>query len=116
MRIRTLCLIGLLPMLAAMPAAAEAPRSIVMLLGPSLGHLMAQSDLCAWNLGATIETVYKSAFQKIGLTAQQQGAVWEQARREQQGMLSAPDVAKARMKAEMCAPAIKARIEQDLAN
>ncbi|MEJ0020515.1 MAG: hypothetical protein WDN25_28990 [Acetobacteraceae bacterium] len=116
MRIATIALAGLLPVLAATPASAEAPRSVVALLGPSLGHLLAQSDLCGWNLQPKIETTYKASFHKIGLTAAQQTAVWDQAKLRRQGMLSAPDDAKARMKAEMCSPAIRTQIDHDLAN
>lgn len=116
MRRRVIALAGLLPCLAAGPAAADVPQSIVALLGPSLGHLMAQNDLCGWKLDTKIEGTYKASFQTIGLTQAQQTTVWEKAGFARQGMMSTPAAAQDRMKSEMCTPAIKARIEQDLAN
>lgn len=116
MRVPVIALAGLLSAFVATQAAADAPRSVVALLGPSLGHLMAQNDICGWNLGARIEATYKAGFTRIGLTAEQQAGVWDRARWAQKGMLSSPDAAKARMKAEMCTPEIRARIEQDLAD
>jgi hypothetical protein len=114
MRFATIAAGVLLPALAAVPAGAEAPNSITSLLGPSVGYLLGQSDLCQWDLTNKIEKTYKASFQAIGMTAAQQTAAWARAKIRQNGLISMPAEAKERMKAETCTPAFRARIEQDL--
>ena len=45
---------ALLAGLTVSAACAVVPNSIASLLGPSIGYLMAQSDLCGWNLNDRI--------------------------------------------------------------
>jgi hypothetical protein len=100
--------------LAAVPARADAPNSVVSLLGPSVGYLLGQSDLCEWGLNDRIEQTYKASFQAIGMSAAQQAAAWEQAKARRAGLAGMPAEGKARMKADTCTPAFRARIEQEI--
>jgi hypothetical protein len=106
----------LLSALAAVPAEAEPPNSITSLLGPSVGYLLGQSDLCQWGLTEKIEKTYKASFQAIGMTAAQQAAAWKQAKARHNGLAAMSTKAKERMKADTCTPAFRARIERDLAD
>lgn len=100
--------------LTAVRAEAEVPNSITFLLGPSVGYLLGQSDLCQWGLTEKIEKTYTAGFQAIGMTAVQQAAAWREARARQNGLDTMPAKAKERMKAATCTPAFRARIEQSL--
>jgi hypothetical protein len=114
MRFAIIGALAVLPALAAVPAEAAPPNSITALLGPGIGYLLGQSDLCQWNLTDKIDETYKAAFQAIGMTPAQQAAVWEEAKARRNGMAGMPADAKERMKADTCTPALRARIEQDL--
>ena len=103
-----------LSVMAAGQAVADAPNSITFLLGPSVGYLLGQSDLCQWGLTEKIEKTYKAGFQAIGMTTAQQAAAWKEARARQNGLASMPAKAKERMKAATCKPDFRARIEQNL--
>lgn len=59
---------------AGIPARAEVPISVAALLGPSVGYLLAQSDLCEWGLAERIEKTYQAGFKTIGMTAEQQAS------------------------------------------
>jgi hypothetical protein len=100
--------------LAAAPAKADAPNSIASIVGPSVGYLQGQSDLCEWGLSDKIESTYKASFQAIGMSAAQQAAAWEQAKTRRAGLAGMPAEAKARMKSDTCTPAFRARIEQEI--
>lgn len=114
MRFVMIATAAMLSLLAAAPAEADAPNSIIFLLGPSVGYLLGQSDLSQWGLTAKIEKTYKAGFQAIGMTAAQQAAAWKDAKARQNGLASMPLAAKERMKADTCTPAFRARIEQNL--
>jgi hypothetical protein len=74
-----IALAGLPPVLAATPAEA-APNSVAVLLGPSVGYPLAQSDLCQWDISAKIRKTYEAIFKAIGMTDAQQAAAWGQRR------------------------------------
>lgn len=103
-----------LSLIAAVPARADAPHSIVSVVGPSVGYLLGQSDLCEWGMSDKIESTYKASFQAIGMSAAQQAAAWDQAKARRAGIAGMPAEGKARMKADTCTPAFRARIEQEL--
>jgi hypothetical protein len=104
----------ILSTLAAVPAKADAPNSVVSLLGPSVGYLLGQSDLCQWDLTDKIEKTYKASFLAIGMSAAQQTAAWDMAKTRRTGLADMPADGKARMKADTCTPAFRARFEKDL--
>ncbi|HEY3910846.1 MAG TPA: hypothetical protein VGM07_13270 [Stellaceae bacterium] len=104
----------LLPALAASPARAEVPNSVAALLGPSVGYLLAQSDLCQWGLTGKIEQIYRADFRTIGMTAAQQASTWSQAATRREALTALPAAAKMHMKADTCTPASRARVEHDL--
>jgi hypothetical protein len=70
---------ALLAGLTASAAGAAVPNSITSLLGPSIGYLMGQSDLCGWNLNDRIRATFKKDLAQIGMTDAQLAAVWQQA-------------------------------------
>jgi hypothetical protein len=102
--------------LSPIAVKADAPHSIVSLLGPSVGYLLGQSDLCQWGLTQTIEDTYKASFKAIGMSAVQQDAAWEHAKARRAGLNGMAAEAQARMKADTCTPSFRARFEQDLKN
>ncbi len=116
MRFPAIAVVVLLPALAAAPARAEVPNSVAALLGPSVGYLLAQSDLCEWGLAPQIEQTYRKDFQTIGMTAAQQASTWSQAGARRKALAALPAETKAHMKAETCTPASRARVEHDLAD
>jgi hypothetical protein len=65
---------------------------------------------------AKIQTTYQHAFKTLGMTDAQQAAAWDQAKARQADLAKLPAEAKARMKADTCTPAAKARLEHDLAD
>lgn len=116
MRFAAIVFVVLLPALAAAPARAAVPNSVAALLGPSIGYLLAQSDLCEWRLTAKIEQTYRKDFETIGMTAAQQASTWSQASARRRALAALPAEAKTHMKAETCTPASRARVEHDLAD
>ena len=105
----------LLAGLAVSAAGAAVPNSIVSLLGPSIGYRLAQSDLCGWSLSDKIHAAYQSGFQQIGMTETQQAAAWAEAKTRQTKLTTLPEEAKARMKADICTPDMRAQVEHELA-
>ena len=103
-------------LMLAMPSRAEVPKSITALLGPSVGYLLAQSDLCEWGITAKIEKTYQDGFKTMGMTAEQQASAWSEATARHKVLNELPAEAKTHMKAETCTPASRARVEKDLAN
>ena len=99
---------------AAEPAKADAPNSIVSALGPSVGYLLGQSDLCEWGLSDRIEKTYKASFQAIGMSPLQQSSAWDMAKVRRAGLADMGPEGRARMKADTCTPAFRARFEKDL--
>ncbi len=59
--------------------AARCPTQSRQWLGPSVGYLLAQSDLCEWGLTTKIEEAYQHGFKIIGRIAEQQSNAWSQA-------------------------------------
>jgi hypothetical protein len=116
MRLAAIAVVSLLAAFAAAPAGAEVPNSITALLGPTVGYLLAQSDLCQWGLNEKIEKTYRDGFKTIGMTAAQQATAWAQAAARRKALADLPAEAKTRMKADTCAPAARARVESDLAD
>ena len=98
-----------------MPSRAEVPNSVTALLGPAVGYLLAQSDLCGWDLTAKIEKTYQDAFKAMEMTAEQQASVWSQITARHQALTKLPAETKMRMKAETCTTESRARVEQNLA-
>lgn len=107
---------ALLTDLTVSAAGAAVPNSIASLLGPSIGYLLAQSDLCGWSLNDRIRTTYQKDFAQIGMTDAQQGMVWKQAQARETKLTSLPPKAKAGMKAGICTSAARAEVEQQLAD
>ena len=106
----------LLAGLAVSAAGAAVPNSIVSLLGPSIGYLQAQSELCGWNLNDRIRATYQKDFAQIGMTDAQQSAAWQQAQARETKLTSLPPKAKDGMKAGICTPAARAELERQLAD
>src|SRR5690349_9799738 len=100
MRFTVIAAFGILGTLAVFPVNAAVPNSVTALLGPSIGYLLAQSDLCHWELTERIQTTYRNGFKEMGMTAAQQTAVWDQATARQRDLGNLPAEAKARMKAD----------------
>ena len=113
MRFVVIALAGLLPVLAATPTEA-APNSVAVLLGPSVGYLLSQSDLCQWDISAKIRKTYEASFKAIGMTDAQQAAAWAQAVDRQKALANLPDATKAKMKADTCTAEQRDRVEHDL--
>jgi hypothetical protein len=105
----------ILATMAVSQVDAAAPNSIVALLGPSIGYRLAQSDLCGWSLSDKIHAAYQSGFQQIGMTETQQAAAWAEAKTRQTKLTTLPEEAKARMKADICTPDMRAQVEHELA-
>ena len=107
---------ALLVGLTVSAAGAAVPNSIASLIGPSIGYLMAQSDLCGWNLNDRIRATYQKDFAQIGMTEAQQSAAWQQAKARETKLTSLPEKAKDGMKAGICTSAARAELEQRLAD
>ncbi len=107
---------ALLAGLTVSAAGAAVPNSIASLLGPSIGYLMAQSDLCGWNLNERIRATYQKDFAQIGMTEAQQSAAWQQAQARETKLTSLSPKAKAGMKAGICTSPARAEVEQQLAD
>jgi hypothetical protein len=107
---------ALLAGLTVSAASAAVPNSIASLLGPSIGYLMGQSDLCEWNLNDRIRATYQKDFAQIGMTDGQQAAAWQQAQARETKLTSLPPKAKDGMKAGICTSAARAEFEQQLAD
>jgi len=95
---------------------AATPDSIVALLGPSLGGLLAQSDLCGWKIADKIDATYQRSFKQIDMTDTQVTAVWAKAHSRQAEMAKIPSAGKARMKREMCTTESRQQVDHNLAN
>ena len=102
--------------LAVSAAGAAVPNSIVSLLGPSIGYLQAQSELCGWNLNDRIRATYQKDFARIGMTEAQQSAAWQQAEARETKITSLPPKAKDGMKAGICTSAARVELERQLAD
>lgn len=116
MRILAPAVGALLAGLTISAAGAAVPGSIVALIGPSVGFLMGQSDLCEWGLNDKICATYKKDFGQIGMTDEQQAAAWRDAEARQTKLTSLPETAKDGMKAGICTSAARAELEQQLAD
>jgi hypothetical protein len=106
----------LLAGLAVSSSAAAVPNSIASLLGPSIGYLQAQSELCGWNLNDRIRATYQKDFAQIGLTEAQQSAAWQQAQAREAKLTSLPPEAKDGMRAGICTSDARAELERQLAD
>ncbi len=106
---------GLLVALAVARADAAVPNSITVLLGPAIGYLLGQSDLCGWNLNDRIRTTYQNDLQQLGMTETQKATVWSDAKARETKLNALPAQAKAGMKAGVCTSAMRAEIERELA-
>ncbi len=107
---------ALLAGLTVSAAGAAVPNSIAALLGPSIGYLMAQSDLCGWNLNDKIRATYQKDFTQIGMTDAQQSAAWQQAQARESRLTSLPPKAQDGMKAGICTSTARAELEKQLAD
>jgi hypothetical protein len=114
MRLAVFALAGLFAVTAVNSANAAVPGPVVALLGPSVGYLLSQSDLCQWGLAGKITKTYQDGYKAIGMTAAQQATAWEHATATQKRMAGLSAEARDHMKAETCTPAARARVEQDL--
>jgi hypothetical protein len=106
----------LLAGLTVSAAGAAVPNSIVSVLGPSIGYLQAQSELCGWNLNDRIHATYQKDFAQIGMTDAQQSAAWQQAEARKTKITSLPPKAKDGMKAGICTSDARAELERQLAD
>jgi hypothetical protein len=113
---RSLTLLAIVFLFTASAAEAAVPKSIAVLLGPSVGYLLSQSDLCGWGLNAKIEQTYQQSFKAIGMTQEQQTAAWDQAKARQLELGKIPAEAKARMKADTCTAESRAHVERNLSD
>ncbi len=111
---RLLIVVAVLPILAAAPAKADAPNSIVSMIGPAVGYLLGQSDLCDWNLSDKIEKTYQKSFTAIGMSPAQQAAAWDAAKIRRSAIGGMPAEGRVRMKADTCTPEFRARFEKDI--
>jgi hypothetical protein len=107
---------ALLAGLTVSAAGAAVPNSITSLLGPSIGYLMGQSDLCGWNLNDRIRATFKKDLAQIGMTDAQLAAVWRQAEARETKLTGLPPKAKDGMKAGICTSAARAELEQQLSD
>jgi hypothetical protein len=101
----------LLTGLTVSAAVAAVPNSIASLLGPSVGYLMGQSDLCGWSLNDKIRATYQKDFAQIGMTDAQQSAAWREAQERETKLTSLP----AKAKDGICTSAARAEVEKQLA-
>ncbi len=101
-------------LVVATPSRAEVPNPVAALLGPAVGYLLAQSDLCEWNLAAKIEKTYRDGFQTMGMTQAQQASAWSEATARRKALAALPAEARTRMKADTCTAASRSRVEHDL--
>jgi hypothetical protein len=106
----------LLTGLTVSAAVAAVPNSTASLLGPSVGYLMGQSDLCGWSLNDKIRATYQKDFAQIGMTDAQQSAAWREAQERETKLTSLPAKAKDGMKAGICTSAARAEVEKQLAD
>ena len=111
MRLPVAVLVSLLAVSSVGAADAATPNSIAALLGPSVGYMLSQSDLCQWGLADRIRKTYQRDFGAAGMTAAQQASAWEQAAATQKRMADIPGTAKDRMKADTCSAADRERVE-----
>jgi hypothetical protein len=116
MRFAAIAVVTLLSSIVVMPARAEVPTAITAVLGPGVGYLLAQSDLCKWGLAQKIEKTYRDDFVTIGMTAAQQTTTWEMVAARRKALANLPAKAKDGMKAGTCTQVSRARVESDLAN
>jgi hypothetical protein len=90
------------------------PNPVTALLGPRLGYVLAQSDLCGWNLADRITATYQADFKATGLTPAQETAVWNDAAASRKALTGLAPAARTRMKAGICTPAARAELERSL--
>jgi hypothetical protein len=107
---------ALLAGLTVSAAGAAVPNSIAALLGPSIGYLMGQSDLCGWSLNDRIRATYQKDFAQIGMSDAQQATAWQQAQARETKLTSLPPKAKDGMKAGICTSSARAELEKQLAD
>lgn len=107
--------VSLLSMLSLAPAEAAVPPPVIALLGPGIGYMLNQSDLCQWNMSALIKTTYQNAFSQMGLTEAEQATVWQDAAARQKALANLPADAKSGMKWGTCTEASRARLLSQLA-
>ena len=116
MRIVAFAVGAVLAGLSVSAARAEAPNAIAALLGPSVGFMMAQSEICGWDLKDKIHAAYQKGFAKIGMTDAQESAAWEQAAAREAKLMSLPEKAKDSMKGAVCTSAARADLEKEIAD
>ena len=112
----TAVLVAISLSVATVAANAAVPKSIAVLLGPSVGYLLSQSELCEWGLNAKIENTYKRAFETLGMTQAQRTAAWAQATAKQKELATLPLETKGRMKAGTCTAESRAQVERDISD
>jgi hypothetical protein len=115
MRYFTIATILLLPILAMQAACAEdLPQPVTALIGPGIGYLLAQSDLCQWDMNGQIKAAYQNSFNEMGLSAAQQATIWQAAAARQKKLADLPAAAKAGMKSGTCGPDFRAHLEAQI--
>jgi hypothetical protein len=90
MRKLSLATAALMAVFVAHPGDAATPRSIAVLLGPTVGYLSAESKICGWNLEAQIHQTYERDFAVIGMTKAQVDEAWAKAAAHEAKLLSLP--------------------------
>lgn len=114
MRRLSLVIVGLMTVFAAHNADAAAPRSIAVLLGPSVGYLLAESKICGWNLEDKIRQTYERDFVAIGMTNAQRGEAWAKATTQEARLTNLPGTAMTPMKARICSLSDHAALRYDI--
>lgn len=114
MRRRTILLAALLAFAATPGARAAVPDRITTLLGPSVGYLLSQDELCRWSMGERIRKAYDESFVALGMTQAQRSQAWNQATATQQRLAAVPAEARDRMRADTCTSAARERVEGEL--
>lgn len=106
----------LLLLILGVPAtsAEDLPQPVATLIGPGIGYLLGQSDLCQWNMNGQIKAAYQNSFSEMGLSAAQQAAIWQAAAARQKKLADLPAAAKAGMKSGICGPDFRARAEAQI--
>ena len=105
---------GLLTVAVAYRADAAVPRSIAVLLGPSVGYFLAESKICGWNLDEKIRQTYERDFPAIGMTDEQQSEAWAKAKAHEAKLVNLPEKVMAPTKAKICASADHQALLYDL--
>jgi hypothetical protein len=114
MRQLLLATAGFMAVFVTHPGDAATPRSIAVLLGPSVGYLLAESKICGWNLESQIQQTYERDFAVIGMTKAQTDEAWAKAAAHEAKLMGLPEKAMTPMKAQICSSSDHAALLYDI--